>query len=255
MSESKRCAIILFMEIIQQWSERSIQLLGEEAIERLGRARVAVFGLGGVGSWCAEALVRSGVGQLLLVDYDCVSPSNINRQLPAKATTIGELKTEILSKRFKELGCGVKLETIAEKYQVGEGDRFLKGDFDFVVDAIDDLPAKVDIALYCAKRGLSLITGGGCGRRLDPGQRKITDLMKSEYDPLLKRMRQQLRPYRIKGLPVLYSTEPVLPLPEGQSNPSSMIFVPASAGLRIAAEVCQRIIGLKENPPLQGDFN
>lgn len=235
---------------IQNWSERSLQLIGREAFARLRCARVAVFGLGGVGSFAVEALARSGVGSLLLVDKDRVAASNINRQLPAEAGTIGRMKTEVIAEHIRKLGTGTEVETRAEQLHPGQAASFLTADLDFVLDCIDDVPAKADIARSCARTGLPLIIAGGCGRRLDPGRLCIRDLFKTEYDPLLKRLRAELRRDGLRNLSALCSAEPALPLPENAEGPSSMIFVPASAGLMMASEAVMRLCGLKPNPPV-----
>lgn len=233
---------------IQAWSQRTIQLIGKEAFNRLRTSRVAVFGLGGVGSFAVEALARSGVGSLLLVDGDVVTASNINRQLPANQDTIGRFKTDVVAEKIRLLGTDTELETRREWYQPGEGERFFPQDIDFVLDCIDDLPAKADIARFCARRNLPLIIAGGCGRRLDPSRLRLADLFKTEYDPLLKRLRNELRRDGIQNLSAIYSLEPAIDLPADAQGPSSMIFVPASAGLMMASEAVCRLSGLKPNP-------
>lgn len=232
-------------------SERTLRtemLIGTEAVAALGRSHVAVFGLGGVGSWCAEALVRSGVGELTIVDDDSFSESNINRQAGALYSTIGRPKTEVMAERLLDINPDLKLHSINGRYVPEERERFF-GDFDYIADAIDSVTSKVDLLVTAVERSIPVVSSMGTGNKLDAGRLQLTDLSKTSGCPLARVMRRELKKHGITHLDVLFSTEePIKPLeleqlPEGKrSVPGSVMWVPATAGLMMAQHIVMKLI-------------
>ncbi len=232
-------------------AERTIRtemLIGTEAVEKLSRSHVAVFGLGGVGSWCAEALVRSGVGELTIVDDDDFSESNINRQAGALYSTVGRPKTEVMAERLLDINPQLKLHSICGRYVAEERERFF-GDYDYIADAIDSVSSKVDLLVTAVQREIPVLSSMGTGNKLDAGKLQLTDLSKTSGCPLARVMRRELKKHGITHLDVLFSTEePIKPLelealPEGKrSVPGSVMWVPASAGLRMAQHIVMKLI-------------
>ena len=227
---------------------RTEMLIGSEAIERLGGSHVAVFGLGGVGSWCAEALVRSGVGELTIVDDDDFSESNINRQAGALYSTVGRPKTEVMAERLLDINPALKLHSICGRYVPEERERFF-GNFDYIADAIDSVTSKVDLLVTAVEREIPVISSMGTGNKLDASKLQLTDLSKTSGCPLARVMRRELKKHGITHLDVLFSTEePIKPieleaLPEGKrSVPGSVMWVPATAGLRMAQHIVLKLI-------------
>ncbi len=231
------------------FTERTAALFGKEALLRLRKAHVAVFGLGGVGSWAAEALVRTGIGRISLIDGDVIEESNINRQLPALSTTLGQKKTEVLSARFQAINPELIIYAHHTWYRPGDGAYFLKPNnthvynktqghpVDFVVDCIDDVKAKADLIYYCARENIPMITAGACGRRVDSTKLRLGDVFKATGDPLLKHLRKELRTLGIHSLSVISSTEAnreTKMAKKGGGGPASAIFVPATCGLELA---------------------
>lgn len=232
---------------------RSRQLFGDEAIEKLARCRVAVFGLGGVGGHALEALVRSGVGAVDLIDGDVVSVSNLNRQLIATEKTVGTLKTAAFKERIAEIFPDVRVSEWPIFFLPGEerSERIDFSGFDYVVDAIDTVTAKVEIIRRAKAAGVPVISCMGTGRKLDPMGFTVADISKTDTDPLAKAVRLALRKQGITGVKVVFSRE--LPLPDrcpeeaerresGRPSPGSNAFVPAAAGLLIAATVVGDLI-------------
>jgi tRNA A37 threonylcarbamoyladenosine dehydratase len=225
------------------WQERSRRLLGENSNKRLEQARILVCGLGGVGSFVAEALVRSGVGALDLLDFDIVAPSNLNRQLPATQQTIGQYKTDVLEKRFKEINPAIKITNHKSRLTKSTIPvLFEQNSYSYVADAIDDLPAKTSLISYALHNQIPIISAMGAAFRLDPSHLQISDIAKTHTCPLSRRLRRALKEEGIsQGLDVVWSDEiPISPKIEGQ-GPASMIFVPASAGLLMASFIVRKI--------------
>lgn len=232
-------------------SERTLRtemLIGTEAVEQLGRSHVAVFGLGGVGSWCAEALVRSGVGELTIVDDDTFSESNINRQAGALYSTVGRPKTEVMAERLLDINPALKLHSINGRYVPEERERFF-GDFDYIADAIDSVTSKVDLLVTAVEREIPVVSSMGTGNKLDASKLQLTDLSKTSGCPLARVMRRELKKHGITHLDVMFSTEePIKPLdleqlPEGKrSVPGSVMWVPATAGLMMAQHIIMKLI-------------
>lgn len=227
---------------------RTAMLLGEEAVYKLSDASVLVFGLGGVGSYTVEALVRAGVGKITLVDGDTVSLSNINRQLYALHSTVGRLKTEVAKERLADINPDCTVSVIADFVTKENVDAFFSEKYDFCVDAIDDTAAKTAIAVKCDASDIPLIASMGTGAKLSGEFFKITDINKTEYCPLCRAMRKKYRDAGLKKVTVLYSPEaPEKPkyIPENEDEkrlpPSSISFIPSQAGLRIAEYVIKQL--------------
>lgn len=219
-------------------------VIGQENIAKLKAAHVAVVGLGGVGSYIAEALARSGVGALTLVDADEVASSNINRQLPALSTTIGRLKTEVIAERIAQINPNCKVALRSKFYEPGDFTEFFPEKLDFVADAIDSTASKIDLLTECYHRQIPVISSMGTGNKLDPSCLQIADISKTHTCPLAKSVRKRLRMAGIdKGVAVVFSTESPVYATKA-AVPGSMIFVPASAGLLIASYIVRKIIGV-----------
>ena len=229
--------------------ERTAMLLGEDAMERLKGAHVCIFGVGGVGGYVLEGLARCGVGKFTLVDNDTVSVSNINRQIIATEATVGRPKVEVAKERAQSINsaaevCAVNMFFLTEN--AGEIDF---SQFDFVVDAVDTVSAKIEIVLRCQAAGVPLISSMGTGNKLDPTAFEVTDIYKTSVCPLARVMRSELKKRGVKKLKVLYSKEePIRPenavAKEGngrRSVPASVSFVPSVAGLIIAGEVVKSL--------------
>lgn len=222
-------------------NQRSELLLGKEALDNLKTETVLVVGVGGVGSFCVEALARTGIGHLILVDKDCVESSNINRQLLATTDTIGQVKVDVMKERIKTLNPDCIVDTYECFYDESKDDIIFSTKIDFVVDCIDSIKSKQDLIMACIKRDIPFLSSMGTARRLDPSKLEIMELEKTSYDPIAKRLRSWKRKNRIKSkIWVVASKEPAKPVIEGQPLPS-MIFVPASAGLLLASECIRKL--------------
>ncbi len=225
-------------------------LIGTQALERLKSSRVCVFGVGGVGGYVVEALARSGVGAIDVVDNDQIAVSNLNRQIIALESTIGRDKVEVIRERIHDINPDIKVVTHKCFYLPETASQFDFTSFDYVVDAIDTVTAKIDIILKCTELGVPVISSMGTGNKLDPTQIDVTDIYKTDVDPLAKVMRRELKKRGIKKLKVVYSKEkPIAPQvdPElikdgNRPAPGSSAFVPPVAGLVIAGEVIKDLI-------------
>lgn len=215
--------------------QRTEMLIGEEALERLKKSAVLVFGLGGVGSYVCEALVRAGVGKLEIVDKDVVDITNINRQLIALHSTIGRAKADVEAERLMDINPSLDLTARKCFYLPENSDEFDFGKFDYVVDAIDNVTAKLDIIEKSKKAGTKVISSMGTGNKLDPSAFRIADIEDTKICPLARIMRKELRKRGINGVKVLYSQEE--PKGSGGRTPASISFVPSVAGLLIAKTV------------------
>lgn len=240
----------------EQYS-RTAMLIGCRGIKKLKASSVIVFGLGGVGSFCVEALARAGVGRLILVDHDRICMSNINRQLHALHSTVGRDKTAVMKERVLDIDPGIEVIARTELYTPGRAEEFLSPDLDYVVDAIDLVPAKIDLIKEAKQRGIPVISSMGAGNKLDPTQLKVDDLSRTTVCPLARVVRRELRKKGIdQGVKVVYSLEPpVKPLPEEslldagsgdgkRSFPGSISYVPSVAGLFLAGEVIRDLLGV-----------
>lgn len=232
---------------------RTELLIGEEGLSRLSHANVAVFGIGGVGSYVAEALVRTGIGAITLVDDDQVHLTNLNRQLPALHSTLGQSKVEVMGRRMLDINPELKLEMLPMLYLPENADEIDLSRFDYVVDAIDTVSAKLELIKRCAKLDIPIISSMGAGNKLDPTRLKIGDIYETSVCPLAKVMRHECRKQGITALKVVYSTEePVkrfdIDLNESggshrkRQTPGSISFVPATAGLFIAYAVVSDLL-------------
>ncbi len=228
---------------------RTELLIGEDGLETLRKARVAVFGIGGVGGYAVEALARSGVGHFLLVDNDVVGESNLNRQIIALRSTLGRYKTAVMKERIADICPETEVETRECFFLPEHADRFDFGAFDYVVDAIDTVSGKLELAVSCQKAGTPLISAMGAGNKLDPSKFEVTDIYRTKGCPLAKVMRRELRKRGIEKLKVVYSTEePRKPLRQilggdgRKVTPGSMVFVPGTAGLLLASEVVKDLL-------------
>ena len=219
---------------------RTEQLIGKDCLEKLKNARVAVFGVGGVGSYVVEALVRSGVGKLDLIDNDVVAESNLNRQIVALHSTLGMPKVEVAAKRAKDINPAIEVTTHQCFYLPEEAQKFPFCEYDYIVDAIDTVKAKISLVEEAKKAGTPIICSMGTGNKLDPTRFEIADISKTTVCPLAKVMRIELRKRGISHVKVLYSKEE--PVNIGSRTPASIAFVPSVAGLVIAGEVIKDLI-------------
>ena len=230
--------------MIAESLSRTALLLGEEAVERLNSARVAVFGIGGVGGYVAEALARSGVGALDLFDNDTVSKSNINRQIVALHSTVGRYKTDVMACRIHD----IRPETTVTEHRVfflpENASEYDFSQYDYVVDAVDTVSAKIAIAECSVAAGVPIVSCMGTGNKLDPSKLVLTDLAKTSVCPLARVMRTELKKRGVKKLKVVYSKEePIKRTIDGNGRhaPGSIAFVPSVVGLIIAGEVIKDI--------------
>lgn len=223
--------------------QRTKLLLGAENFDRLTAATVAVFGIGGVGSFTVEALARSGVGHLILIDKDNVDATNINRQIHALTSTVGKSKVEIMRERILQINPAAKVDTVQKFYLPDEpAENFFICEYDYVVDAIDTISAKISLAAECTRRKIPLISSMGAGNKLDPTRFKVTDIFKTSVDPVAKVMRKKLRELGVEKLKVVYSDE--IPRKfDAEKIIGSVAFVPSVAGLILAAEVVKDLAG------------
>lgn len=230
-------------------------MIGHEKVERLRKASVMVFGVGGVGSHCIEALARSGIGKLILIDNDTVSITNINRQSVAYHSTVGRLKTEVMAERIRDIDPGIAVKTYETFVLPDNVDEILDAepDVDYIVDAVDTVSAKIAVAERAVQRGISMISSMGTGNKLHAEQFTIADLADTSVCPLCRVMRKELKNRGILHLKVLYSEEkPVDTAGRAtgedpgarRSVPGSISFVPPAAGLIIAGEVIRALAGI-----------
>lgn len=243
---------------------RTELLLGKEGVEKLKKSTVAVFGVGGVGSFAVEALARSGVGRLILIDDDDVCITNINRQLHATTKTVGKPKVDVMAERVKEINPKAVVLPIKEFVSKDNIEKLLTNDIDYVIDAIDTVSSKIELVVKCNEMNLPIISSMGAGNKLDPTKFEVEDIYKTSVCPLAKVMRTELRKRGIKKLKVVYSKEPPMKpkldevvsckvgcvCPPGATRkctdrrqiPGSISFVPSVVGLIMAGEVIKDIV-------------
>lgn len=247
--------------MIHQFSRTEL-LLGKEGMERLKKARVAVFGIGGVGGHCVEALARSGIGEFDLIDNDEVALTNLNRQLVALHETIGRRKTEVMKERILSINPDAKVHVHSCFFLPENADTFPFDRYDYVVDAVDTVTAKIELVLKSQAAGVTVISSMGAGNKLDPTAFEVTDIYKTSVCPLAKVMRRELKKRGVKKLKVVYSKEEPRklhlydeegnPIPAetkgtaGRCAPGSVSFVPSVAGLILAGEVVKDLAGIRE---------
>ena len=245
--------------MLNQFSRTEL-LLGKSSMERLSKCRVAVFGIGGVGGYVCEALARSGIGVFDLIDDDKVSLTNINRQIIATSKTVGRYKTDVMKERILDINPDAVVNTYQCFFLPENASDFPFDKYDYVVDAIDTVTAKIELVMQCQKAGVPIISSMGAGNKLDPTKFRVADIFKTQMDPLAKVMRRELKKRGVKKLKVVYSDEEtVLPVEDmtesmadceserpgtkRRSIPGSTAFVPSVAGLIIAGEVIKDLTG------------
>lgn len=227
--------------------ERLELQIGEEKLNKLKKSRVAIFGVGGVGGYVAEALARSGISNFLLVDNDKVSESNINRQIIALTSTIGEYKTELMKERIQNINPDAIVDIKTEFYDKNNYLNFNLKDYNYVADCIDTITSKLLLIEECKKNDVKIISAMGAGNKMNPLSYKVSDIYKTEVCPLARVMRYELRKRGIKSLKVVYSNEePIKPIYkeeiEGKLPPSSNAYMPSIMGLIIASEIIKDLI-------------
>lgn len=243
---------------------RTEMLIGTEGIKTLKNSKVAVFGIGGVGSYTVEALARCGVGNLVLIDDDDICLTNINRQIHATIKTVGKAKVEVMKERVQDINPKANVTVYKELYNKDSSEKLLKEDYSYVVDAVDMVSSKLDLIENCKKKGIDIISCMGVGNKLNPTMLEVSDIYSTSICPLAKVMRRELRRRNIESLKVVYSKEiPLVPRNEGgncktecicpnkkrtcvarRQIPGSISFVPSVAGLIIASEVVKDILGI-----------
>lgn len=225
---------------MQEQFARTELLLGKEAIKKLQQAKIAIFGIGGVGSFVTEALARVGIGEIVLVDHDTIAESNINRQIHATHEAIGKYKVEEMEKRIKQINPACKVITYKVFYQPDCETKIIDETFDYIIDAVDNITAKLYIIEQAKKCKVKVISAMGTGNKLDPSQFEICDIAKTSVCPLAKVMRKELKRRNIEGVKVVYSKEE--PIPNATGVIGSISFVPSVAGLMIAGEVVKDLV-------------
>ena len=231
--------------------QRGERLLGKEIMNRLASTRVIVFGVGGVGSWCAEGLVRLGIGKLTIVDSDCVSVTNINRQLMATTHTVGQPKVDVLRERLLAINPNAEITAIQDVYCAENAESFRLGDYDYVIDAIDTLSPKLALIKGALDRNIPLVSSMGAGAKLDPTKMEICDISKTHHCPLAHMLRKRLHKMGIRrGFKAVFSAEPPI---EGamilcqeqnkKSNVGTISYIPALFGIGCASVVVRSLIG------------
>lgn len=231
--------------LVKEEFSRTARLIGEDAVKKLAGCRVAVFGVGGVGGYVAEALARAGVGALTLVDADRVSRSNINRQIVALQSTVGEYKTLVAKARALDINPEIAVQTYETFFTEETAEAFDFSSYDYVVDAIDTVAGKIALAVRTSACGTPLISCMGAGNKLDPTRFEVADLYQTTVCPLARVMRRELKKRGITKLKVVYSKEEPVPVSDGETGrvaPASISFVPSVAGLIAAGEVVKDLI-------------
>lgn len=223
---------------------RSARIFGEENMKKLNSSKVIVFGLGGVGGAVCEVLVRSGVGELALVDKDTVDVTNINRQLIATENTVGMKKTDACEKRLLEINPSVKVKKFDLFYLPETAESINLSEYDYVVDAIDNVTAKLELVVRAKQAGVKIISSMGTGNKIHPELLEISDISKTSVCPLARVIRRELRNKGINHLTVVYSKEEPQNT-DGERTPASSSFVPVSAGVLIGSRVVQDILEIK----------
>ena len=227
--------------MLNQFSRTEL-LIGKEGIEKLQNSKVAVFGVGGVGSFVVEGLVRAGIENFVLVDKDTVDITNLNRQIIATRKTVGKPKVEVAKERILEINPNAKVE-IYQQFFMPDSEEILDNTVDYIVDAVDTVTAKIELVVRANKLNIPIISSMGTGNKLDPIRFEVTDIYKTSVCPLAKVMRKELRTRGIEKLKVVYSKEEPIKAEDTKIQvPGSISFVPSVAGLIIAGEVVKDII-------------
>ncbi len=225
---------------------RTELIIGKDGVEKLNKSKVAIFGIGGVGSFVAEGLIRAGVQNFILVDKDVVDLTNLNRQIIATHDTIGKPKVEVAKARMLSINPNSNIE-IHQEFFSPESPELLDNTVDYIIDCVDNVTAKIELVLRAQKLNIPIISSMGTGNKLDPTRFEITDIYKTSVCPLAKVMRKELKARGIKKLKVVYSKEEPIKTSqnneEGKPVPGSISFVPSVAGLTIAGEVIKNLLG------------
>jgi len=228
---------------------RTEMLIGKDALEKLNKCRVAVFGVGGVGGYAVEALARSGVGTIDVIDSDVVDISNINRQIIATSKTVGRKKVEVAKERIADINPDCTVHAFDVFYSDETRNLFDFKSYDYVIDAIDSVSSKIDLIVTCKENGVPVISSMGAGNKLDPTKFEVDDIYKTSVCPLAKVMRRELKKRGVESLKVVYSKEEPIaseqtetPSPGKRSVPGSIAFVPSVVGLIAAGEVIKDLI-------------
>lgn len=230
---------------MQDIFERTVRLLGEEAMARLAASKVAVFGIGGVGGYAVEAMVRCGMGAFVLIDPDRISETNLNRQIVATRKTLGLYKADVMRERILDINPDASVETRKCFFLPENAADFDFSEYSYVVDAVDTVTAKIAIILKAREIGVPVISCMGAGNKLDPTKFCVADIYETSICPLARVMRRELKKRGVEGLKVVYSTEkPAESVRVSPRPPASISFVPATAGLLLAAEVVKDISGI-----------
>jgi len=236
--------------MLNQFSRTEL-LIKKEGLEKLSKAKVAVFGIGGVGGFVVEGLVRAGIQNIALIDHDTVSESNLNRQIIATRSTIGKYKVDVMKERILDINPEAKVEIYKEFYMPNSDTNIINDSLTYVVDCVDTVTAKIEIISKCKELNIPVISAMGTGNKLDPSKFEITDIKKTSVCPLAKVMRKELKNRNITSLKVIYSKEE--PIKTGvfdedthKQVPGSISFVPSVAGLMMAGEVVRDIIQQKK---------
>lgn len=231
--------------MMQEQLSRTELLIGSEGLEKLKNARVAVFGIGGVGGYVVEALARSGIGAFDLIDSDTVALSNLNRQIIATRDTLGKYKTEVMEKRIHSICPDTKVKIYNCFYLPETRGQFDFTQYDYVVDAVDTVTAKIDLIMSAKEAGVPVISSMGAGNKMNPAMFEVADIYETSGCPLAKVMRRELKKWGVDCLKVVYSKEEAIKreTKERKPVPGSIAFVPSVAGLIIAGEVVKDLIG------------
>jgi tRNA threonylcarbamoyladenosine dehydratase len=249
---------------------RTELLIGKKGIEKLKNSKVAIFGIGGVGTFTVEALARSGVGKLVLIDDDCICLTNINRQIHADHGSVGKPKVDVMKARILSINPEAEVETYQRFYLPGSAEELVRKDYDYIVDAIDTVTAKIDLIVHAKEAGIPMISSMGTGNKMDPTRFEVADIYQTSICPLAKVMRKELRARGVDSLKVVYSKEePIRPVetegsscsqscvcPKGTTRtcttrhqiPGSIAFMPSVAGLIIAGEVIKDLLAADDRP-------
>ena len=237
--------------MLTQFSRTEI-LLGEESMDKLNKARVAIFGIGGVGGYVCEALVRSGIRSFDLIDDDKVCLTNLNRQIIATHKTIGQYKVDVMKERMLDINPEADVRVYRSFFLPENADQFPFSEYDYVIDAVDTITAKIELVMKCQEMNIPIISSMGAGNKLEGSAFRVADIYKTKMCPLAKVMRRELKQRGVKQLKVVYSEEqPISPEMETEeetkrrSTPGSLAFVPSVAGLIMAGEVVKDLTGKK----------
>ena len=233
-----------------KFTARTALILGEDGINKLHNSHVLVIGVGGVGSFCVEALVRAGVSNITIVDYAQVEVMDINRQLPGLTSTLGQDKVDVVKNRLLDINNNLNINAIKATFNCETSDEIFKYKYDYVADAIDMVSAKIHLVEECIKRNIPIISSMGMGNKLDPTKIEVSDISKTHTCPLAKVVRKELRDRNIEHLKVVFSTEQPLEVKEKVSNghrilPGSISFMSSSGGLIMAGEIVKDILNIE----------